>query len=117
MTPKKPSIDETIDKFVKDNLIGEDDRVYAKTIITWMIKGEREAKKVSALACKNLRDCGFVSKDGKLYFNLDSDDNGIEFCMLICGAQGFIKYVRTPKPKAGRIHAEQPTKASGGKTK
>lgn len=86
-------IDKVIADCLKDNVFGEDSVVEARTILTWMDKGKREAEKVSKIVVDNLTKGGFVKND-KLVADKESlkDENTtIWFCLLIAGAKGLLE--------------------------
>jgi hypothetical protein len=89
---KDLNIDKEIEKMIKENAIGEEDALEAKTLLTWLSKGRKEAEKISKISVKNLIENGFVSKDGKrLIANTDKKYASIWFLLAIAGAKGFIK--------------------------
>lgn len=80
-------IDNKIDELLKEKIIGEGEVIEAKTILTWINLGRREAEKVSKKAVKNLIKNGFVSKDGKTLIMGD----GIWFLLAVLGAKGYVE--------------------------
>ncbi len=92
------NIDKQINKLIKDNVIGEDDKLETKTILVWLEKGEKAAEKISKKTVKNLKQNGFVKK-GKLVMD-DSGGEGLWFILAIAGAKGYIKQV--PAKEGGK---------------
>lgn len=78
---------------IKSNVVSKDD-IETLAILAWANRGEEAAKKISPDAITNLRERGWVSKNGKLYFNPNGKNSGIEFGLLVCGAKGFIQRVK-----------------------
>lgn len=95
MKPTKEEL-KIFDELVKAKSIGKDDKE-AYAVIAWALRGRKVAEKMNPEVVKNLVDCGFVSKDNKLYCNLSGKNAGIEFALLINGAKGYIRRVRTPR--------------------
>jgi hypothetical protein len=85
-------IDKSIEKMIKDNDISKEDITVAKTILTWMEYGKKEASKISKIAVKNLIKNGFVDKTGEKLIG-DSSDIGMWFLLAMSGARGYIEQV------------------------
>lgn len=96
---RKMRVNDMVREAVKDNLIGKEDITEAKTILTWIEKGPKEAKKVSKDAVENLIKNGFVTDDGKRLQGCEPHEPTIWFIMAILGAKGLImqrKEARSP---------------------
>lgn len=109
----KEEIDNEINRAVGAHFITDDekDRTAYRTVLTWANAGEAEAAKVSQECVNNLRENGFVSKDGRIYLDTKSKCLGIEVVMLVCGAMGYIKMTH-----GARNNADKPTPKGKGRS-
>jgi len=82
-------VDKLVQACIKDNLIGEEETLSAKTLFTWLLKGRKEAEGVSLEAVKNFTENGFVDDTGQKLVGEIEDPIGLT--LMIAGAQGYIK--------------------------
>ncbi len=90
------NVKEEVDKAIKDNMFGEDDRKVGTFMFSLFKQGpvamSKKKDKDYVKWFKNLRKNGIISKDLKIVVSPDWEENsGIEFVMMICAAKGFIK--------------------------
>lgn len=83
-------IDNAVNKLIENNVIDDFFSKEAKTVLTWLKYGRKEAEKVSKKAVKNLEKNGFVSSDGK---KLLVEKDGIWFLLAVLGAKGYIRQI------------------------
>lgn len=92
------NVKEEVDKAIKDNLFGEDDRKLGTFMFSLFNQGPKAMSKKKdkdyANWFKNLRKNGIISKDFKIVVDEEFEENsGIEFALMMCCAKGFIKRV------------------------
>ena len=89
-------IKKEVDKLIKENMIGKEDRKLATFMFLVMTKNPKEMEKVKDKDYikwfKNLKKNGIVTKDYKISVSEDWDKNsGIEFILMMMCAKGFLK--------------------------
>jgi len=89
-------IKQEVDKMIKENMFGEEDRKIATFMISVMTKNPKNMEKAKDKDYKkwfkNLKRNGVVTKDYKITVSEDWDKySGIEFIMMMCCAKGYMK--------------------------
>jgi hypothetical protein len=91
-------IKQEIDKLIKGNMFGEEDRKLATFMLSLLSKNPKAMKKAKDKDYirwfKNLKKNGVVTKDYKISVSEDWDKySGIEFILMMMCAKGYIKKV------------------------
>ncbi len=89
-------IKKEVDRLIKENMIGKEDRKLATFMLLVMTKNPKEMEKAKDKDYikwfKNLKKNGIVTKDYKISVSEDWDKNsGIEFILMMMCAKGFLK--------------------------
>ena len=89
-------IKQEIDKLIKGNMFGEEDRKLATFLFSVMIKNPKAMEKAKDKDYikwfKNLKKNGVVTKDYKIAVSEDwGKHSGIEFIMMMMCAKGYLK--------------------------
>ncbi len=89
-------IKQEVDKMIKENVFGKEDRKLATFMLSVMTKNPKAMEKAKDKDYikwfKNLKKNGIVTKDYKIAVSEDWDKHsGIEFIMLMMCAKGYIK--------------------------
>jgi len=85
-------INKDITRMIEGKDIGEEDRLAAKFILTWMNCGPRIARDLIGVSTitKNLEDMGFINGEKLAIGGDDYAETFISFCLALSGARRHI---------------------------
>ena len=95
---KKMKVKQEVDRLIKENMFGEEDRKLATFMFSVMSRDPKAMEKAKDKDYikwfKNLKKNGVITKDYKISVSEDWDKySGVEFIMMMMCAKGHIKRV------------------------
>lgn len=89
---EKKKINWTIHKMINGNLIGKENTLSARFLLTFFSLNLREALKIkgSKFFWDNLKKNGFVDKKNRIIVENKKMDT-MEFILILCGCEGYIQ--------------------------